>query len=204
MAASLSKWPTYAGDQTRRVEGVFSEMRSTLPPSTQFLLAEILVLRLAQVLEEVLPEVFCRLVCGAKYHDGKAANRLAAASSVANAEQLMRKFNRTKERRNLKWLNAKDIRGNLEKLLDPGESALAVVDRYTNELDELRAVRNHAAHRVKGTKNAYRNVLSAYYGTSTITVPVGKFLVSDRFGIPPLVKYSVVVRALVKEVCGAP
>jgi hypothetical protein len=104
----------------------------------------------------------------------------------------------------LKWLNPEDIADNVKYLLPRSEKCLSVIDRFSIELDEIRVVRNHAAHRVNGTKEEYRKVLQRYYGSSAIAVPVGKFLVSERFGTPPVVVYAKITRTLVKELCAGP
>lgn len=126
------------------------------------------------------------------------------ATGVDNSIYLMRTHQRGKQLTFLRWLQTREIRKNLEHMLDIGEHALAVVDRFSADLNELRIVRNEAAHGTASTKAQYRDVILTYYGSSRVLVPVGKFVISDkRVRPPPLVRYTTLVRTIVKEICKA-
>lgn len=128
----------------------------------------------------------------------------AIGTSVADALALMRVHGRPRSRILLRWLKASDIRKNVEYVLDPSDHSLSVIDRFSAELEELRVVRNEAAHGLVSTKEPFRRVILTYYGSSKFLVPVGKFVISDRRVNPsPLMRYTVVVRTLVRELCKA-
>ena len=202
MAASLKKWPQHAVAQTNRIDRVFSEIRAIASPQIQFLLGEILVIRTAQILEEILPEIFARLVCNTPYIDGSVPIVLSHAKRIDEAFALIRSHRRKKKLNILKWLQSTEIRTNLKHLLDVNDHSLQIADRFSAELDEIRIVRNEAAHRVAGTKNQYRKIMLAYYGSSRIAVPVGKFVISDQRVKPaPLMKYTATVRTFVRDLC---
>jgi hypothetical protein len=203
MPLSLKKWPLHAEVLTKRIDDAFDKLGG-LDINTQFLLGEILLIRTAQILEEILPEVFARLVCETQYIDGTAPTLLHKASGIADAFLLMQTFNRRRSsRRQLKWLDATYIQGNVQYLIDQNDHSLLKISAFSSDLNELRVVRNEAAHRTASTKAPYRTILQNYYSSGSKLVPVGKFVISDRFRPPHLTRYNVLVRTIVKELCKA-
>ncbi len=203
MAAPLERWPKFARAQSERIDEYLLDLAAAVPERYQNLVADILIIRIAHILEETLPNVFSRLVCGETYMDGTNAAVLKTANTADAALTLMKRFKR-KNKLNLKWLNASDIRKNVEHLIDGSEHALKVVDRYTNELEEIRIVRNHVAHSTPDTRRSFKGMIQKYYGSQSINVSVGKFVLSPHSGIVPISKYNKVARILVKEICKAP
>jgi hypothetical protein len=204
MPFSLKKWPTYATGQTGRIDTIYHSSRTSITPNIQVLLGEILVIRTAQILEEALPEIFGRLACGTRYLDGSSPSITISANSVEDAFGKMRSIGRTgrSRHRHLKWLDTSYIRGNVEHIFDINDHSLQVMDQFSAILDELRIVRNEAAHHIPDTRKQYQNILLRYYGARKVPVPVGRFVISDRRATPaPLIKYTTAVRTLVRELC---
>jgi hypothetical protein len=202
MSVGLTKWPRHARTQADRVEKLFSKVQASSPADVQVAVGEILTIRIAQILEEILPEVFSRLLCGASYMDGSRPSVLVPSKNIGEAIVSMRKTGRPKELAYLRWLKASHIRENLAHVLDPSDSAIVTVNRFAQEINEIRIVRNHAAHRSRESKAQYQRILAQYIGATGVSVPVGRFVMTARGSrAAPLIRYIQIAPLLIKELC---
>jgi hypothetical protein len=93
---------------------------STLGAMHRKVIAEIVHLRLAILLENHMKIIFSKLCCGTPYIDGSVPNLLARQTSAAAAISAMRTLNRPKPI-NLSWNDGPSIRDSVVHILDPSD-----------------------------------------------------------------------------------
>lgn len=202
MPPSLDKWPKFAGAASRRIEAYVDDIGLVGEAKFQILIGEMLVLKIAQILEQSLPKIYSGLVCGAPYLDGSLPKVVVSASTPEAALKLMEKHNRkTKSKRQLKWLSAGDINANVEFLIDKADHCFALVNRYVSQLDEIRVVRNEIAHSIPQTRKQFKKIVTTRYGSAELSSSVGKYVLTNRTGRAPIKEYAIVARTLINELC---
>ena len=164
--------------ETKRLLGLCGTL-STLEPVHQKLIAEIVLLRLFSIFENVISSVSMKLVCGATYADGTSPTLLTRGRSAQNARALLQTYGRTR-RHELKWSKAGEIKENLRHVIDARDNIIAVVDRNGVLIDELRRVRNRIAHNNLDSRRNYRDVVRKHYGAYLNHVTPGMLLLTPR------------------------
>jgi hypothetical protein len=168
----------------------------------QKLVAEIVLLRLFSLFENLIVSVSLKLACGATYVDGSNPTLLVRARSSKHALTLFQTYGRNKQRL-LQWSKAADIKENLRYVINYTDNIATVVDRNGVLIDELRRIRNRIAHNnVKARKN-YREVVRRYYGAFMNHVTPGILLLTPRIRPPLLEQYIRQERILVKDIVKA-
>lgn len=150
---------------------------SSLNPVFQYLISELLILRLMAILESAIDELACKLVAGASYMNGAQPNRLQDAKSIADAKAIILTSRKNKNSRYLTWTTATFISDNVCNTLSQTEPFLSYAWAHANILDEMRKVRNYVAHNSLHAKAEFQQVVRATYG-ATPSLQIGAFLTS--------------------------
>lgn len=183
--------------RTHRLNEVVGGLKGVDPP-LQRMVAELVMLRLFDELQEGLLGVATRLACGAAYVDGTRPKLLTApATSTQRAEELFKNFNRTKTV-TLRWSKAKYIVDATQFVLDPGDPFVHACTTNGSVLAEMRVVRNRIAHANAGTRSAYAKVIRQHYGAKVNGLAPGTFLRSPRFHPTKLEQYLGFARVIVR------
>ena len=188
--------------ETTRLLGLSSSL-AALPPNHQKLVAEIILLRLFSLLENLIAIVPAKLACGASYLDGVAPLRLAQARSIDNAMDLFKTHARAKPRYRLPWTKAAEIKENVKYMIDPQDSYVRVIDNFGSLIDEIRRVRNRIAHNNRQSRDNYQVIVLRHYGAHLNHVTPGILLLTTRKQPCLLDQYIKKSRVLAKDLVRA-
>lgn len=145
----------------------------------QYLVGEVLMLRLFSILEQMFCEVAYKLACGALYRNNTPPLLLRRCKSIQDAHTSMTTFSRTQPLLYLRWTKASYINDNVRYIIDSNDPFLRNIRNHGSLINEMRIVRNHIAHRSASTKQAYDRLIRATYG-GNLKLPIGGFLMSTR------------------------
>lgn len=144
------------------------------------LLAELIMMRLFDDLQEFLQAVALRLACGATYMDGTPPKLLVPAyRSTTAAEHAYRHLNRNRPIF-LKWSKPKFVRDATKHILDSQENLYTACVATSSQIEEMRIIRNKIAH--SGVAE-YRDIVKKYYGAQLNNASPGHLLLSPRFNL---------------------
>lgn len=189
-------------EETDRLLSLLSSMPNVLPQHRK-LLAEIIHLRLAILLENHMKIIFSKLCCGARYADGSRPALLVPQRSAAAAIFAMQTLNRTKPVK-LIWNDGRKIRDGVKHILDPSDHSISILLNFGSHFTEVRYIRNHIAHKNEGTRVNFRKLIQQYYGANVRGITSGVMLLSDRVSKPPLVEVHIrKSRTLIKQILKA-
>lgn len=175
-----------------------------MPARVQFLVAEVLLLRLTSILEGSIAEVAFKIASGATYLDGETPKILVPCTSIVNARTKMLAEGRDRARQNLKWTRAKFIKDSVRHVVDPADHYLATCTNYGSMLAQMFKVRNFVAHRNASSRVEYREAIREVYGRER-KLAVGPFLLSNNYvPIPNLDRYIIQTRAFMRELTRSP
>jgi hypothetical protein len=200
MPSILSDYRTHDAETQRLLN--LSGTLSSLPPMHQKLVAEIVLLRLFSLFENLIASVMLKLACGATYVDGSNPTLLVRARFSQNALTLFKTLG-WKKQRQLQWSTATEIKKNIKYVIDPSDNAVTIVDRNGVLIDELRRVRNRIAHNNVQSRMQYRNVVRIHYGAFMNHITPGMLLLTPRIRPPLLEQYIRQERILVKDIVKA-
>jgi hypothetical protein len=193
-------WRFY--EETDRLLALLGSV-TTLGAAHRKVVAEIVHLRLAILLENHMKIIFAKLCCGTPYVDGSMPNLLARQTSAAAAVNAMRTLNRPKPI-SLIWNDGPSIRDSVVHILDPAEHCITVVRNFGSFFTDMRYVRNHIAHRNDGSRSNFRKLVRRYYGANVPGITSGILLLSPRVSTPPLIEVLIrTSRTLIKDVLKA-
>lgn len=166
----------------------------------QYMISEIVMLRLFSILESTISEVAFKLACGAPYRSGKIPVALKQCKSIQDAFINMQSHNRKKAYQFLKWTKAKYVRNSIKHVLDITDSFSINVQIHSNSIDEMRIVRNHIAHHASSTKKEYIMLLQRLYGGNP-RLTMGAFLTStNRNTIPNIDRYIRTTKIILNDI----
>lgn len=145
----------------------------------QRLIAETAMLRLFYAIDGMMEHVSLKLLTDCGYCDGTAPARIlrpfrsiAAASAYIAGRKPPGQF--------VKWATLKNVRQNLNGLLLNTEHFLKERGVIDPVLEDMRHVRNHIAHRNRGTGRKFSGVVWKIYPTRPRGISPGKLLLSQR------------------------
>lgn len=171
----------------------------TVDVSLQRLLAELVLMRLFDELQEAIAGVALRLACGATYVDGTAPQLLTPpASLTANARILFETHQRTKQQY-VKWSKTTYINDTTKYVIDPGDSFTQTAIRHSLIISEMQAVRNRIAHKNTNSHAALSKVVRRRYGADLNAMSPGLLLLSSRFSPVLLDQYLTACRVIARE-----
>jgi len=166
-------------------------------------IAEIVHLRLAILLENHMKIIMSKLCCGTTYLDGTVPNLLVQQKSAAAAVAAMKTLNRTKAI-NVSWNDGPSIRTGVEHIVDPADHCITVLRNFGSHFTEMRYIRNHIAHRNEGSRTNFRKLVRAYYGANVPGITSGLLLLSPTVSTPPLIEVHIrKSRTLIKDLLKA-
>lgn len=181
---------------------VRNDMRD-LPARTQYLLAEILLIRLASVLEDFISESALKIACGTVYIDGSTAALRYQARSMADARNAMLTRNRARTVPNLRWTRAKYIRESVQHVIEPFDHFVETCEHFGATWAELFKVRTFAAHRSTSSRENFKSVIRNTYGQMR-KMELGQFLLSPQWVERPNIdRYALTAQVFVKQLVRA-
>lgn len=170
-----------------------------LEPTLQKALAELILIRLSDDLQEALAGIAYRLACGTSYLDGSSPTLLVPkARSTDSARRLFEEQGRTKSKP-AKWSRMKYIRQTTEHVMSGGELFIRTCDSHALTLSEIQAVRNRIAHKNTNSRNKFNPVVRRYYGAVPKNVSPGLLLLTPRISPTPLEFYLAATRIIVRD-----
>lgn len=177
------------------------ETLESLPPVHQKFVAEMILLRLFDLFQNMVSSVTAKLVAGATYADGTAPNILARARSLQSARLLFQTHGRGPHiRYNLRWSTAPEIMENIKHVIGQHDNVVEVVDRNSAFIEELRRVRNRIAHNNAQSRRRYREVVRRHFGAYMNQVTPGMLLLTPRIRPSLIEQYIRQERIMAKDV----
>lgn len=166
----------------------------------QYMISEVIMLRLFSTLEATISEVAFKLACGALYRNGNAPIILRPCSSIQDAHTTMLNHNRRRPLQFHRWTKASFIRESIEHVLDVTDSFFVNVQNHGTLINEMRIVRNHIAHKSTSTRNEYNQLLRITYGGNP-RLTVGSFLTStSRNPLANIDRYISTTRIILNDI----
>jgi len=170
---------------------------TSLQPIFSKLVAEILLLRLFDSLQETIMSVITKICCGALYVDGSQPKLVVQSKSRQGTIDNMMIHGRKKPRY-LRWSPVEEIRKNVRYIIDPNEHILNELDRHILFIEEMRWIRNRIAHNNTKARANYRKAVLRHYGGYVNSVTPGMLLLSPRQNPVLIEQYLKKARILVK------
>lgn len=159
---------------------------SLLEPKYQFLVNEVLMLRIFSILEFSFAEVAYRLSCGASYLNANSPSLFYKCKNIQDAHSKMLSLGRRNPKRFLKWTTEKDIKDNIRYIIDPNDPYISYLKIHSSLIEEMRVVRNHISHKTNSTRQEYKNLIRTKYGANA-KLAVGVFLTSVKRNPIPMI-----------------
>jgi hypothetical protein len=187
--------------ETTRLTGLLASA-SALAPAHRKLIAEIVLLRLAILVENSMRSVFCKLSCGATYINGNIPLILVQQRNIPGAISAMQNLNRTRFRYSLPWNDGAEIRDNIRFVIDPADKCHQELINHAAFLTEIRWIRNHIAHRNDNTRANFVKLIRRYYGARVPGVTCGNLLVSPRVSTvrPLIATHIITANVMMKDI----
>lgn len=171
----------------------------SLQPQFQGFIAEMLMLRLFNILEKAVFDISCRVACGAQYNNGVIPVPTVLASSLSDAVSLFKNYNRATPYNHIQFTNVSNTNDSIKNVIPITEPFRQNLSNYGNQFEEMRNVRNQIAHRTSSTYAKYRSVIVRRYG-SALKLKTAVFLTSTtREHIPVLDQYVTIVKLMIND-----
>ena len=181
-----------------RLETFRANSRS-LAPVHQYLITELIILRLFSIVESAIEDIACKLVAGAPYVNGARPARLFPANSMGGARSAMLTFGRSERKNYLRWTSVKDIRDSTSQVLNATDPFIVYAQAHGNILSEMRKVRNFLAHRSPQARQGYREVVRVVYGANS-RVRIEAFLTSrQRHSVAKVDEYLTTAKIMIAD-----
>lgn len=166
----------------------------------QYLISEVVMLRLFAILETTIGEMALKFACGALYKNGTTPLTQVVCSSINDANGKMLTHNRARSPlRWLKWTNETDIEKSIKHVLVLTDKFFVAVQNHAALIDEMRIIRNHIAHRNSGTARQYYQVLRGIY-SANLKIAMGAYLISTaRQPLPNIKRYLLSVPVILQD-----
>ena len=152
---------------------------TALEAKYQYMISEVVMLRLFSIMESTFAEVAFKLACGATYRNGNNPVILRRCRSILDAYSNMLSHNRTRSLRYLQWTKATFVKDSIEHILDLTDHFYINLQNHSVIINEMRIVRNHIAHRSSSTRQDYIALLRTKYGGNP-NLTIGAFLTSTN------------------------
>lgn len=166
----------------------------------QYMISEVIMLRLFSTLETTISEVAFKLACGALYRNGNSPLVITQCRSIQDAHSAMLNYNRQRPLQYHRWTKASFVRKSIENVLDLSDSFFVNVQNHGTLIDEMRIVRNHIAHRSSSTRTEYNQLLSRTFGGNP-RLNVGPFLTStSRNPLANIDRYILSTRIIINDI----
>jgi hypothetical protein len=172
----------------------------SLDAKYQYMISEVIMLRLFSILESTISEVAFKLSCGALYSNGNSALVLKHCTSIEDANIQMLRFNRIRPMVYHRWTKASFVKDSIEKVLDISDAFFVNIQIHGALINEMRIVRNHIAHNSASTRLEYNQLLSRLYGGNP-HLGIGSFLTSTtRQPLANIDRYIASTRIILNDI----
>jgi hypothetical protein len=162
------------------------------------MVAELVMMRLFDDLQDALSGIAARLASGSNYGDGATPVLLAPpAATIKSAIDLFTYFGRTKPRLP-KWSRTHFINETTQNVMARSDHFLMACSASALEISEMQAVRNRIAHANTNSRKAFAAIVGRHYGANLNNISPGLFLMSSRFAPPKLEGYIAASQVIVK------
>lgn len=174
---------------------------SSLEAKYQYMIGEVVMLRLFAIFETAASEIALKLACGATYRNGNNPVVHSPCRSINDAYTKMLSLNRGgRPFRFLKWTKANYIKDGIEHVLDTTDKFYTNIQNHSNIINEMRVVRNHIAHRNKSTAQSFNVELRKIYGANP-RLTMGAFLVSTTRHTPSNIqRYAQIMPIILNDI----
>lgn len=172
---------------------------ANIDPSLQKVLAEMILIRLFDDLQEALSGMAYRLACGTSYIDNTSPNLLTPpARSTSGARLLFEQHGRPRHKY-VKWSRVSYIRETTKYVISPNDPFIRACDTHSLTISEMQAIRNRIAHKNSDSRKRFDVVLRRYYGATPKNVTPGLLLLTPRVAPSPLHTYLTATRIIAKD-----
>jgi len=161
----------------------------TLESKFQYLVAEVILLRLFSIMENAFEEIALKLACGSRYRNGALPNLYITCNNISDANNKMISHNRRKPIK-LRWTNVNSVNNNINNVLLLKDRFFNNLRNFSNDIEDMRLIRHHIAHRRNDTRNKFKGVISRRLGSS-LKISIGPFLTSNKRLTIPLIKFFI-------------
>jgi hypothetical protein len=184
---SVVKLTTTIVRAARQIDVLHDYYRSScrLEPKLQYLIAEVITLRLFAILEDGISEIAYKLAAGAIYLSGRNPRLFIQSKSLAMARDNMINYNRPRGIQ-LRWSKASYIKESVKYVIDPSEDFVNTASIHTGIINEMRVVRNFIAHRNYTSRKEFRLIINQRFGTE-LKISIGPFLLSTKRVSRPII-----------------
>jgi hypothetical protein len=202
MRPSLIVTKQFVESESQKLESIIHDMAS-FPTRNQYLVSEIILIRLAAVFEHALAEIAYKIVAGALYCDGSSASLLHSCNSVSASRSAMLTVGRQRQAQWLKWTRSKFIKESTQFVIDPSDHYRLRCNVFGPNLAEIFKVRNFAAHRTPSARIEFNEVVLSIYGRRR-KLQIGQFLLSTNLvQVPNINRYFIEVRSIINDLVKA-
>lgn len=171
----------------------------SLQPQFQGFIAEILMLRLFNILEKAVTDIACRVACGAQYNNGVIPVPTVLACNLNDAVYQFKNYNRASPLAHIQFTSVRNTNDAIKEVIPVTEPFRQNLTNYGIQFEEMRNVRNQIAHGTSSTYKKYKNVIVRKYG-SALRLKTSVFLTSTtRERIPVLDQYVTTVKLMVND-----
>jgi hypothetical protein len=170
-----------------------------IEPSLQKMLAEMVLIRLFDDLQEALSGMAYRLACGTSYIDGTTPTLLTSPARSTQAARTLFEIYGRQQLKYVRWSRVAYIKETTKYVLASSDPFIAGCDRHSLTISELQAIRNRIAHKNSASRRNFDVVLRRYYGATPRNVTPGLLLLTPRISPSPLQIYLTATRIIARE-----
>ena len=198
MSVSLSPTRIRFDKEVSKLETILKGFQD-IPVNFQYLISEVILIRVASLLEFGIAEVSYKIASGSLYLDGSVPKIIVPCRSMQAARTAMLLHGRKSPKNHLKWSRSKFIREAVENVIDPQDHFVITCTNFGAIISEIFKVRNFAAHRTTSSKTEFREVVKTIYGRER-KVQLGYFLLTENYvSVPNLTRYLIESRVVINE-----
>lgn len=172
----------------------------SLESKYQYFIAEVVMIRLFGILEDAIRYTAFKLACKTNYRSGKTPSPNIICKSINDARNQYRTYNRNDSLLNLNWSKVSYINKSIKFILTTSEDFYKYINNYPNEINEMRIIRNHIAHRSSSTYNDFKKLKQHLFGAN-LNITIGAFLTSNkRLGYSKIDRYLTTVKIIIDDI----
>lgn len=171
-----------------------------IKPKYQPLVAELMIVRLFSTWEQSISEIATKLACGGEYLNGRTPVLMTnRARSLVSAKDLFTSFGRER-RSNPNWSKASYVTSTVSKVIAAPEPFLVHVQNNGGYINEVRVVRNFAAHRNVSARSQFKELVRQKLGAD-MRFGAGHLLITPRVTPSLMKQYLATMRVVLRDIC---
>jgi len=136
-----------------------------------YLIVELSFLQLFTSWEQFLEETFVRYMCGCITQNGYSPKRFVNPRTLKHALEII-----SQGRQYVDWTKPEDVIDRAELFFDKGEPFANTLRTASNQLEEMKTLRNRIAHRSRHSEKRFQTVVLQKMGYNPHNMVPGKFL----------------------------